>query len=76
MPQAIVPNRKAETVYNQIGSITPWVLSALYNEANRSYEEDRKDEAFFYDISLEPDTSFLPALLRRNNLLRGAWAFS
>ena len=40
MPQAIVPNRKVETAYNQIGSITPWVLSALYNEANRSYEED------------------------------------
>ena len=34
LPQTIVLNRKGEVVYNQVGSITPEVLSALYDEAN------------------------------------------
>ena len=33
-PQTIVLNRKGEVVYNKIGSITPEILSALYEEAD------------------------------------------
>ena len=35
LPQTIVLNRRGEVVYNQIGSITPQVLSALYDEADK-----------------------------------------
>ena len=35
LPQTIVLNRKGEVVYNQIGSVTPEVLAALYDEADR-----------------------------------------
>ena len=33
-PQTIVLNRRGEVVYNKIGSITPEILSALYDEAD------------------------------------------
>ena len=33
-PQTIVLNRRGEVVYNKIGSITPEMLSALYDEAD------------------------------------------
>ena len=36
-PQTIVLNRRGEVVYNKIGSVTPEMLSALYDEADRSY---------------------------------------
>ncbi len=35
LPQTIVLNRKGEVVYNQVGSITPEVLAALYDEAGK-----------------------------------------
>jgi hypothetical protein len=35
-PQTIVLNRRGEVVYNKIGSVTPEMLAALYDEANRS----------------------------------------
>ena len=35
-PQTIVLNRRGEVVYNKIGSVTPEMLSALYDEADRS----------------------------------------
>ena len=35
LPQTIVLNRRGEVVYNQIGSVTPEVLAALYDEANQ-----------------------------------------
>ena len=35
-PQTIVLNRRGEVVYNKVGSITPEMLSALYDEAERS----------------------------------------
>ncbi|MBR0388160.1 MAG: hypothetical protein IJH85_10240, partial [Clostridia bacterium] len=35
LPQTIVLNRKGEVVYNQIGSVTPEVLAALYDEPNQ-----------------------------------------
>ena len=34
LPQTVVLNRKGEVVYNQVGSITPEVLAALYDAAN------------------------------------------
>ena len=33
-PQTIVLNRRGEVVYNKVGSVTPEMLSALYDEAN------------------------------------------
>ncbi len=36
LPQTVVLNRKGEVVYNQIGSVTPEVLAALYDEADAS----------------------------------------
>ncbi len=35
-PQTIVLNRRGEVVYNKVGSITPEMLAALYDEANGS----------------------------------------
>ena len=35
-PQTIVLNRRGEVIYNKIGSITPEMLSALYDEADNS----------------------------------------
>ena len=35
-PQTIVLNRRGEVVYNKIGSVTPEMLSALYDEADHS----------------------------------------
>lgn len=35
LPQTIVLNRKGEVIYNQIGSVTPEALSALYDKANQ-----------------------------------------
>ena len=35
LPQTIVLNRKGEVVYNQVGSVTPEALSALYDKANQ-----------------------------------------
>jgi len=35
LPQTVVLNRRGEVVYNQIGSVTPEVLAALYDEANK-----------------------------------------
>ena len=35
-PQTIVLNRRGEVVYNKVGSITPEMLAALYDEADRS----------------------------------------
>ena len=34
LPQTIVLNRKGEVVYNQVGSVTPETLEALYKKAN------------------------------------------
>ena len=34
-PQTIVLNRKGEIVYNKVGSVTPEMLAALYDEANK-----------------------------------------
>jgi len=34
LPQTIVLNRRGEVIYNTIGSVTPEVLDALYEEAN------------------------------------------
>lgn len=36
LPQTVVLNRKGEVVYNQVGSVTPEVLAALYDEADAS----------------------------------------
>ena len=33
LPQTVVLNRRGEVIYNQVGSVTPEVLAALYNEA-------------------------------------------
>ena len=35
LPQTIVLNRRGEVIYNQIGSVTPEVLAALYDEADK-----------------------------------------
>lgn len=35
LPQTIVLNRKGEVVYNQVGSVTPEVLAALYEKADQ-----------------------------------------
>ena len=35
LPQTIVLNRKGEVIYNQVGSVTPEVLAALYDEADQ-----------------------------------------
>ena len=35
LPQTIVLNRKGEVIYNQIGSVTPEKLAALYDEAGK-----------------------------------------
>ena len=35
LPQTIVLDRRGEVIYNQIGSVTPEVLAALYDEANQ-----------------------------------------
>ncbi len=35
LPQTIVLNRKGEVIYNQVGSITPEVLAALYDKAGK-----------------------------------------
>ena len=35
LPQTIVLNRKGEVVYNQVGSVTPEVLAALYDKADK-----------------------------------------
>ena len=35
LPQTIVLNQRGEVVYNQVGSVTPEVLAALYEEAAR-----------------------------------------
>ena len=35
LPQTVVLNRKGEVVYNQVGSVTPEVLSALYDKADQ-----------------------------------------
>ena len=35
LPQTIVLNRRGEVVYNQVGSVTPEILAALYDEADR-----------------------------------------
>ena len=35
-PQTIVLNRRGEVIYNKIGSVTPEMLSALYDEADNS----------------------------------------
>jgi hypothetical protein len=34
-PQTVVLNRRGEVVYNKIGSVTPEMLSALFDEANQ-----------------------------------------
>ena len=34
-PQTIVLNRRGEVVYNEVGSVTPQMLSALYEQANQ-----------------------------------------
>ncbi len=34
LPQTVVLNRRGEVVYNQVGSVTPQVLAALYDEAD------------------------------------------
>ena len=36
LPQTIVLNRRGEVVYNQVGSVTPEALEALYEEADAS----------------------------------------
>jgi len=36
LPQTIVLNRRGEVIFNQIGSITPEMLAALYEEADKS----------------------------------------
>ena len=36
LPQTIVLNRKGEVVYNQVGSMTPETLTALYEAADQS----------------------------------------
>ncbi len=36
LPQTVVLNRKGEVIYNQVGSVTPQVLAALYDEADAS----------------------------------------
>ena len=33
LPQTIVLNRRGEVIYNKVGSVTPKVLAALYEEA-------------------------------------------
>ena len=38
LPQTIVLNRRGEVIYNQVGSVTPELLAALYDEADRSAE--------------------------------------
>ena len=35
LPRTVVLNRRGEVVYNKIGSVTPEMLSALFDEANR-----------------------------------------
>ena len=35
LPQTVVLNRRGEVVYNQVGSVTPEALSALYDEADK-----------------------------------------
>ena len=35
LPQTIVLNRKGEVVYNKVGSVTPEMLMALYDEADQ-----------------------------------------
>jgi len=35
LPQTIVLNRRGEVIYNQVGSVTPELLSALYDEADK-----------------------------------------
>ena len=35
LPQTIVLNRRGEVVYNQVGSVTPEVLAALYEKADQ-----------------------------------------
>ena len=35
LPQTVVLNRNGEVIYNQVGSITPEMLLALYDEADR-----------------------------------------
>ena len=34
-PQTVVLNRKGEVIYNKVGSVTPEVLEALFDEANQ-----------------------------------------
>ena len=38
LPQTVVLNRRGEIIYNQVGSVTPEVLAALYDEADQSAE--------------------------------------
>ena len=33
LPQTVVLNRKGEVIYNKVGSVTPELLEALYEEA-------------------------------------------
>ena len=35
LPQTVVLNRKGEVVYNKVGSVTPELLEALYQEADQ-----------------------------------------
>ena len=39
LPQTVVLNRKGEVIYNQVGSVTPEVLEALYGEAEKQSQE-------------------------------------
>ena len=36
LPQTIVLDRRGEVIYNQVGSVTPEILEALYKEADKS----------------------------------------
>ena len=36
LPQTIVLNRRGEVIYNKVGSVTPEMLAALYEEADKS----------------------------------------
>ena len=35
LPQTVVLNRRGEVIYNAVGSVTPELLSSLYEEAAR-----------------------------------------
>ena len=39
LPQTVVLNRRGEVIYNQVGSVTPELLEALYDKANEQREK-------------------------------------